>query len=134
MRRLAASIVVGSFMLSGTPPAAAGSALASGSGAPVRLAAGDATADRDTYLREAQDQMQEWRRKLHEVGDTAETKGKEAGTAAEKDLNDAWTKAEAASRKLQNVGAEGWESARTSYEEASRELAEAWRKIHPDAK
>ncbi len=40
--------------------------------------------------------------------------GEEAGNAAEVDLNKAWTKAEAASRKLQTVGADGWESAKTS--------------------
>jgi len=44
------------------------------------------------------------------------------------------TKAEAASRQLQTVGAKGWESAKTSFEKASRELAEAWHKIHPEEK
>jgi hypothetical protein len=48
-------------------------------------------------------------------------------------LTKAWTKAEAASRKLQTVGAKDWESAKTSFEKASRELAEAWDKIRsPD--
>jgi hypothetical protein len=123
-------------MLIGALPATAGqSPLAPGSGAPVRLAAdGDSTADRDTYTQKARDQMQEWQRKLHDFREKAEAEGKEVGTAAENDLNKAWTKAEAASRKLQTVGAEGWESARTSFETASHELAEAWHKIHPDDK
>jgi hypothetical protein len=60
--------------------------------------------------------------------------GQRAGNAAENDLNEAWTKAEAASRQLQTIGAEGWESAKTSFAKASRELAEAWHKIHPEDK
>jgi hypothetical protein len=48
--------------------------------------------------------------------------------------NAAWNKAEAASRKLETVGAEGWEHAKTSFEQASRELAETWHKIHPEDK
>ena len=75
--------------------------------------------------------MQEWQRKLHDFSEKAAAKGKEAGNAAENDLNKAWTKADAASRKLQTVGAEGWESAKTSFEKASHELADAWHKIHP---
>jgi hypothetical protein len=136
MRILTASIVIGPLVLLGALPAAAGqSTLALGSGTPIRLAAGgDSTADRDTYTQKARAEMQEWQRKLHDFGEKAAAKGKEAGNAAENDLNEAWTKAEAASRQLQTVGAEGWESARTSFEKASHELAEAWHKIHPEEK
>jgi hypothetical protein len=136
MRILTASIVIGPLVLLGALPAAAGqSTLALGSGTPIRLAAGgDSTANRDTYTQKARAEMQEWQRKLHDFGEKAAAKGKEAGNAAENDLNEAWTKAEAASRQLQTVGAEGWESARTSFEKASHELAEAWHKIHPEEK
>ncbi len=131
-----ASIAIGSLMLIGAAPVAAGQrVLASGSGAPVRLAAGDgSTADRDTYTREAQDEMQEWKRKLHDVGEKAEAKGKNAGAAAESELDAAWAKADAASRKLQTAGAEGWDSAKTDFERASHDLAAAWHKNHPDEK
>jgi hypothetical protein len=54
--------------------------------------------------------------------------------AAKNDLNKAWTKAKAASSRLQTAGAEGWASAKTSFEEASRELADAWDKIRPEDK
>jgi hypothetical protein len=136
MRMLTVSIVIGPLVLIGTLPAAAGqSTVALGSGAPVLFVAGnDAPADRDTYTQQARDKMQEWRRKLHDFSEKAEAKGKEAGNAAGNDLNKAWTKAEAASSKLQTVGAESWESAKTSFEEASRELADAWHKIHPEDK
>jgi len=134
MRILTASIVIGPLVLIGTLPAAAGqSTLALGSGTPVRLAAGgDSTADRDTYTQRARDEMQEWQRKLHDFSEKVVAKGKEAGNATENDLHEAWTKAEAASRQLQTVGAEGWESARSSLEKASHELAETWHKIHPE--
>jgi len=96
------------------------------------LAAGnDTKADRNTYTQQARDEIQEWQRKLHDFSERAEAKGKEAANAAENDLNKAWTKAEAASRQLQTVGAEGSERAKTSFEKASRELAEAWHKIRP---
>jgi hypothetical protein len=79
-------------------------------------------------------EMQEWERKLRDYSEKAEAKGREAGNAAENDLNKAWNKAEAASHKLETVGAEGWEHAKASFEQASRELAETWHKIHPEDK
>ena len=136
MRILSAAMVIGPLVLIGALHAAAGqSTLALGSGAPIQLAAGgDSTADRDTYTQKARDEMQEWQRKLHDFSEKVVAKGKEAGNATENDLHEAWTKAEAASRQLQTVGAEGWESARTSFEKASHELAETWHKIHPEDK
>jgi hypothetical protein len=134
MRILTAAIVIGPLVLIGAVPADQ-STLALGSGTPVRLAAGgDSTADRDTYTQKARAEMNEWQRKLQGFSEKAEAKGKEAGNAAENDLNEAWTKAEATSRQLQTIGAEGWESAKTSFAKASRELAEAWHKIHPEDK
>jgi hypothetical protein len=131
MKILTAAIVIGPLLLIGALPAAAGqSPPALGSNAPVRLAAGgDAAADRDTYTQKARNDMQEWRRKLHDFSEKAGATGKEAGSAAETDLNKAWTKTEAASRRLQTVGAEGWDHARISFEKASHELTDAWDKI-----
>jgi hypothetical protein len=136
MRMLTVSMVIGPLVLIGALPAAAGqSTFALGSGAPVLLAAGnDTPADRDKYTQQARAEMQEWKRKLHDFSQKAEAKGKEAGNAAENDLNKAWTKAEAASSKLQTAGAESWEGAKTSFEQASRELADAWHKIRPQDK
>lgn len=136
MRILTAASVIGSLMLIGAVPFAAGqSVLAPGSGAPFRLAAGgDSTADQDTYVREAQDKMKEWQHKLHDLRETAEAKGKGAGDAAGSDLNTAWAQCQAASRKLQTAGAEGWESAKADFETASHSLAEAWYKVHPEDK
>ena len=81
-------------MLIGAVPVAAGqSVVTPGSGAPFR--------SWDTYDREAQDKMQKWQNKLHGLGDQAESKGKNAGDAAESDFNAAWARALAASHKLQ---------------------------------
>jgi hypothetical protein len=128
---LAASMVIGSLVLFGALPAAAGrSTLSPGASAPVRVAAnGDPTVDEDTYLQKARNEMQEWRRKLPDFSAKVEGNGKEAGNAAETDLNKAWTRTEAASRRLQTVGADGWDSAKTSFEEASRELVAAWDRV-----
>ena len=131
MRILAAAIVIGPLMLVGGLPAAAQSTLAPGSSAPVQsaAAAGSSAVDRDTYAHEACDAVQEWRRKLRDFSEQAKVEGAKAGSATEKGLNEAWAKADAASRKLQNIGAESWASAKTSYEQASRELAAAWDRI-----
>ncbi len=135
MRMLSASMAIGSLMLIAAPPAIAGqSTLQPGAGAAIRLAADNSTSDRDTFTQKAHDEMQDWQRKLHDFGKQAEAKGQEAGSAAKSDLDDAWVKAQAASRKLQTVGAQGWDSAKASYEKASHGLAEAWHKIHPEDK
>lgn len=133
MKILIAAIVIGPLMLIGALPAVAGqSTHVLGSGAQIRLAAnGGSTADRDTYIQKAQNEMQEWQRKLQDFSAKAAAKGQQAGDAAEHDLNRAWTKADAASRELQTVGAEGWKSAKTSFETASRELAETWDRLDP---
>ena len=136
MRIFTASIVIGSFMLIGALPAAAGqSARVLGSGAPIRLAAAsDPSGARDTYTQKARDEMREWQRKLINFTEKTEAKGKEASSAAENDLHKAWTKADAASRELQTVSAEGWKSAKTNFETASRKLAHAWDKVRPQDK
>lgn len=136
MKILAVAIMIGPLMLSGAAFAAAGqSSLVLGSGVAVQLAADESSKiDRDTYTQKAQDEVREWQRKLHDLGEKTAAKGKEAGTAAENDLSRAWTRTEAESRKLQAAGAEGWESAKISFEKASHELAETWHKSHPDDK
>ena len=130
MKILIASILIGPLMLIGALPAVAGqSTHMLGSGAPIRLAAsGVSKADRDTYIQKAQNEMLEWQRKLNDFSEKMAAKGQQASDAAEHDLNKAWTKADAASRELQTVGAEGWKSAQTSFEKATRELAETWDK------
>ncbi len=132
MRILATATIIGPLMLMGAVAAAGQSALAPGSDASVRsTASSNSTVDRDTYTRQARDDVQGWQNKLQQAGKKTETVAKDAGTATERDLKQAWIKAQVASSKLQTVGDEGWESAKRSYETASHELANTWHKIHP---
>jgi hypothetical protein len=136
MRIFTGSMIIGLFMLIGALPAAADqSTLVLGSRSPIRLAASsESTGDRDTYTQKARDEMQEWQRKLINFNEKVEAKGKEASTAAEKDMQKAWTKADTASDELQTVGAEGWKSAQITFETAFRKLAGAWDKVRPEDK
>lgn len=136
MRSIIAAVVAGPLMLVGALPAAAGrSTLISGSGAAVHMtAADDSTVDRDTYTQKARNEVRQWQQKLRDLGDQAEAKGKDTGNGAENDLNKAWAKTKAASRRLQTVGSGGWKNAQASYERASRDLAKTWRKVHPEDK
>jgi hypothetical protein len=130
MKIIAASIVIGSLMLIGALPGAGQSSPAPAASAPVGSATGgDTTTDRASYTQKARDDMQEWERKLHDFSVRAESNGKEADNAADTDLHKAWTRTEAVSRRLQTVGAEGWDRARTSFEQASRDLAAAWGRV-----
>jgi hypothetical protein len=133
MRLLNATTVIGSLMLIGALPAAAGQP--SSSGTHIQLAAdGTSPIDRDTYTRKTQDDMQEWRQKLHAFDEKAKAKGRQVDNAAENELNAAWVSTQAGARKLQIATAEGWESAKASYEKSSGELAHAWDKIRIEDK
>ena len=129
MRILTAAIVLGPLLLGGLPAAAQP---ASPDNAPVPAASSDSAADRSAYLQKAQDQMQEWGRKLHEFGADTAAKGRQGSAVAEQDLNTAWTETKAASLKLGDASTQEWVRAKIGYEEASRLLADAWHKIHPD--
>jgi hypothetical protein len=129
MKFLTVAIVIGPLMLIGALPARALDA-----NAPVRLTATDDTTDRDTYAQRARDDMQEWQRKLQDFTKESDSEGTGAETTAAHDLSVLRIEAEAASRKLQTVSADGWASAKTSYEKASQDLAKAWQKVRPDDK
>lgn len=136
MRILTAAIIFTPLMLIGALPALAGQPVSlSPPNAPVRLAADTAsTTDRDTYMQRAKDELQEWQRKLHDFGEQAKAKGQTTSNSSGDELNEAWSKTEAASHRLQTASADGWESAKISFEKASQNLADAWHKIHPEDK
>jgi len=120
-------------MLIGVLHAAAGQSLPTDR--PVRLAASsDATADRDTYVRKAQDDLRDWQQKLHAFGEKAKIEGQKDSTAVANDLNKAWAKTKTEADRLQSASADAWESAKVSYEKASRELRDDWRKIDGENK
>jgi len=122
--------IIAALALAAAFPAAAQSNLGSGSGTSIRLAAAyGSTADRETYAQKARDDMQEWQRKLHAFGERIQDRATQAHNSAGDDLNKAWTRAEAASRRLETVSSEDWDSAKISFERASRKLALAWHRI-----
>ena len=92
-------------------------------------AVGDWRAERDIYVQKARDEVQAWQRKLHDLRQKARIKNSEANLTARKDFDTAWTEAEDASRRLETVGAEDWESAKVSFRAASQKLAAVWEKI-----
>lgn len=131
MRISGAAVMVGLVMLIGALPASGQPRFELRSGSAIRLAADDNTAaDRNAYVQKAQGEMEEWQKKLHEFGEEAKAKGQEAGSSADKGLNEAWVKTKEASRKLQTVGAEGWQGAKSSYEKATQNLSATWNRIH----
>jgi hypothetical protein len=138
MKIIAATILIGSLALVGALPAAAAvgrSAFAVGSGTSLRFAAGDdTTSDRDSYTRKAHSDVVEWQRKLDNFGKRVEASGQATGKAAEKDLNSAWSKTEAASRQLEIAGDDGWDKSKAAFEKASNDLADAWHRNVPDDK
>jgi hypothetical protein len=128
--------IIAALALVSVAPAAAQSNPGSGSSASVRVAAAphDSTTDRETYTQKARDDMQEWQRKLHAFGAKIQAKATRVHNSAGDDLDKAWTRAEAASRRLETVSSEDWDSAKISFERASHKLDLAWRKIDPENK
>ena len=125
MRVLATSIVMGSLVLIGAMPEAAGQSISSNT--TIRLADGSRPPDeRSAYIQKMETDMQAWQQKLHDFGDRVAVEEQKAGTAAETELNAAWTETEVDAHRLQTAGTAGWDSAKVSYENASRGLAAAW--------
>jgi hypothetical protein len=126
------SVAIGSIVFIGALPAFAGQPSAPPSTGHVHLAATDPTVDKDSYVKKAQAEMQEWKQKIHDFGEKAEVKGHEASASTKAELNKAWSRTESASRKLKTASADGWQSAKVSYERASQHLRDTWHKIHPE--
>lgn len=125
MKNLIASVIAGSLVLMAAVPAAGQAARLVDSNASVH----DSANDRATYVQGARREVEEWRHKLHDFSDSARAKATEANKAAADDLTRAWTRTEAASRKLETAEAGDWQSAKTSYKTASRKLVLAWKKL-----
>jgi uncharacterized membrane protein YhiD involved in acid resistance len=136
MRILPAATVTSTLLLvamAGTLPAAAQPIQHTSSASSVQMAS-VSTADRDSYVQKAREEMQQWHLKLQDLGEKARTKATEANIAAHKDFNQAWTEADAASQKLETAGTADWESAKSSFKKASQKLAAVWQKIIAQAR
>jgi hypothetical protein len=118
------------FGVIGTLPAAGQSIHPTQPTASFRVAAvADWKAERDIYIQKARDDVQAWQQKLHDLRQKARVKNSEANLMARRNFDTAWTEAEDASRRLETVGAQDWESAKVSFHKASQKLAVVWEKI-----
>ena len=133
MRILHASTVVGSLLLIGLigTPAAAGQSTQYTSSVQV---AAVSTADRDTYVQKAREEVKQWQLKLQDFSDKSRTKATEANIAAQNEFNKAWAEADAAAQQLESAGAADWESAKSSFQKASQKLAAVWQKMITEAR
>ena len=130
MRVLATSMILGSLVLIGARPEAAGNSTTSKTY--LHLADANRPPDeRGAYMLKVENEMQAWQQKLHDFGDRAAVEGRKAGTAAEDELNAAWTETEVETHRLQTAGTAGWDSAKISSENASHGLATAWDRVRP---
>jgi hypothetical protein len=99
-----------------------------------RVADNDFTATKDKYVDQARDQMADWKRKLDDAGDKVGAQARTSSDAAQRDLNTAWRKTQAAADRLQGASQDGWDRVKTSFEKASHDLKDTWNRVHPDAK
>jgi Spy/CpxP family protein refolding chaperone len=132
MRLLSNAAILGPLLFGviGTLPAAAQSIHPTQPTASFRVAAvADWKAERDIYIQKARDDVQAWQQKLHDLRQKARVKNSEANLTARRNFDTAWTEAEDASRRLETVGAQDWESAKVSFHKASQKLAVIWEKI-----
>lgn len=127
MKNLIAAVMAGSLVLMAGLPAAGHAARLVLPNASVH----DSANNRATYIEEARREVEEWRQKLHNLSDSTRVKATDANKAALDDLTKAWTRTEAASRRLENAGADDWQIAKTSYKTASRKLVLAWHRVSP---
>jgi len=133
MKALNALAASATLLLMAALPAAGQSTAPRASGAPTQLSAeSDFGAKKDEYVRRSKAEMEEWRLKIHDFGETAEAKGHEASADAKAGLQTAWEKTEAESRKLETASADGWDNAKSSFEHASQDLKDRWHRIHPE--
>jgi len=136
MRILPTATVTSTLLLvamAGALPAAAQSIQPTPSASSAQMAS-VSTADRESYVQKAREEMQQWQLKLQDLSEKARTKATEANIAAQKDFNQAWTEADTASQKLETASAADWESAKSSFNKASQKLAAVWQKIITQAR
>jgi hypothetical protein len=86
---------------------------------------------RSSFTQHAQDDMQEWQRKVHDFGRQAKAAGQQGARSARDDLNTALSKAKLAADRLHTVGADGWQGAKAGYQQARHDLADTWERIKP---
>jgi hypothetical protein len=127
--RIIIAPVIATLVLAGALPAAAQSKPASGQTTVGVATPRDPTAERETTMQRARDEMGIWQQKLNDFTTRAEGRGTAAQAKAIKALDSAWAETKAASARLEAAGAADWDSAKAAYRKASHKLAMAWQKV-----
>jgi len=92
----------------------------------------DFAARKNAYVQKMQNEMAEWRRKMHATGERTEAAAHDASADAKAHLDRTWSATERASRKLRAESAEGWDKTKTAYERSTAQLRTQWHKLHPE--
>ena len=130
-------IMMASFVLAGAWPAAADLApSAPRPAAQVQMAEASSSAavERGAYTQKAREEMQQWRVKLDQFGESAKAGSNDARKAASQDLDAAWAKTKEASARLETAGEADWEMAKVSFKNASDALTATWTKARATVK
>ena len=124
---MSALLLVGGTAVAGATPANP----ATGVGVMLVADANDFAAQRDEYIRKAQDEFQEWQNRMSQWTDEAKANGGKISEQTRQNLDKAWTDVKANWRKLQAAAPQTWDQARASFEEASERMKSAWETIQP---
>lgn len=92
----------------------------------------DFAARKNAYVQKMQNEMAEWRTKMHAAGERTEATVHNASADARAHLDRTWSATERASRKVQAESAEGWDKSKTAYERSTAQLRRQWHKLHPE--
>lgn len=92
----------------------------------------DFAARKSAYVQKMQNEMAEWRRKMHATGGRTEAAVHNASADARAHLDRTWSATERASRKVQAESAEGWAKTKIAYERSTAQLRTQWHKLHPE--
>jgi len=134
MNRFVTAMIVSTIAIAiatAAPTVAQTKPLPSQTGTVGAATTGDATAERRSYLQQAQDQMKVWDQKLLDFNAKMQVKATDAQARASKRLDEAWTDTKAASSRLEAAGEADWTKAKASFKTASAKLAVAWHKVNP---
>jgi hypothetical protein len=130
MKIVLAALVVGPLVLAGAAQAEvplSNPSLVSSSA--LHLVAAANQADRKTYVRKKDAQMEEWRSKIGHFAERTQANATAAGDAASHEIQGAWSHVEQASATLDAVGEDGWDNAKEAFEQASHDLEATWARV-----
>jgi hypothetical protein len=97
----------------------------------LHLVAAANPADRKTYVRKKEAQMEEWRSEIGHFTARTQANATAAGDAASHEIQGAWRHVEQASATLDAAGEDGLDNAKESFEHASHDLEATWARVGP---